>query len=91
MKNLFRQINWKVMNLSAWIVVIITYVFPFHYIDNATAKVGFPFSFLSVYKNWNTNLLISFNIDLGSLILNIVIVYLIITVIRKLYNQYQKS
>ncbi|MEC0238208.1 hypothetical protein P4H71_28240 [Paenibacillus kribbensis] len=91
MKNLFEKINWKVMNLSAWIVIIVAYVYPFRFVDNVT-KVGFPISFLTVYgKEWRTNLLMSFDIDLGRLIINIAIVYLVITVLVRIYKRYKKS
>lgn len=92
MKNLFEQINWKAINLSAWIVIIVAYVYPFRFIDNG-ARVGFPISFLTVYdkKEWNSNLLVSFDIDLGSLILDIAIVYLVIISLRGLYKRNKKS
>lgn len=90
MKRFFEQINWRVLNLSAWIVIVVTYVSPFRQMENGAARVGFPISFLTVYKEWRTNLLVSFDIDLGRLILNIAIVYLVIIVLNQLYKRFRK-
>ncbi len=91
-KNLFKQLDWKAMNLSAWFVLIITYVYPIRFVEDKPDVIGFPFPFLTVYdKGLGSSLFGSFHIDLGSLILNIAIVYLVVTLLYRLYTRYKKS
>ncbi|MNW25389.1 hypothetical protein D3C74_21300 [compost metagenome] len=91
-KNMFKQLDWKAMNISAWFVLIITYIYLIRFVEDKLDVIGFPFPFLTVYdKELGPSLFSSFHIDLGSLILNIAIVYLVITLLSRLYTRYKKS
>lgn len=90
MKNFFGKINWKRFNLSSWIVVLCTYFFPLQYV-NDRAEAGFPIPYLSVHRKLGLSLMNSSAIDLGRLIINIVIVYLVITAGYKVYKQIKEK
>ncbi|MGF7127797.1 hypothetical protein J2T56_002528 [Natronobacillus azotifigens] len=91
MKSLSKRINWFQMNLSAWLVIIISYIIPFNFLEDGSATVGFPLPFLTIYiRNWSNDFSTFFNLNIAALFLDIIIVYLIITLIDKLYKKYRK-
>lgn len=93
-----KKINFKYVNMSAWIVLLLAYIFPVNYIPNvgsmegAGNEIGFPLRFLTIYQGKNNKYLFSFcNLELGSLIINIVIIYICIVIFRKLFNYIQNK
>lgn len=86
-----KPIDWRAMNISAWLVVILAYVYPFRAVENGWIEVGFPFSFLTIYNHWQTNLLASLSLNPLGLFLNIVIVYLLISVPRSLRGRSKET
>lgn len=91
MMKYFEPINRRVFNASAWIVIILAYVYPFRTVKNGWIEVGFPIPFLTIYSNWRTNLLASLSLNPLSLFLNMVMVYLLISVSRRWYERWKKS
>ncbi|RJX39889.1 hypothetical protein D3P09_10895 [Paenibacillus pinisoli] len=87
----FEPINTRVFNASAWLVIILAYVYPFRTVKDGWIEVGFPIRFLTIYSNWRTNLLASLSLNLLSLFLNMVIVYLLISAARSWYKRSKKS
>lgn len=76
----------KLFNWSAWIVLVLTYIVPYQ-IDGLAMKCGFPLRFWKIYINnkSNSSLLNSSSLNLIELLINILIAYLIISFIYKLY------
>jgi len=68
------KFNKKLFNWSAWITVIIAYVFPYQSKDGIATNFGYPFSFLIVYK-----VPINRSLNLPAFAFNILIIYSLIT------------
>ena len=88
----FMKFNKKIFNMSAWIVVLLTYVLPSHNPGEFGSKFGYPFAYLTIYDNsLNKTLLSSFYLNVGILIINILIVYFIIYIVQKLLTKKDKK
>jgi hypothetical protein len=75
----FMNFNKKFFNWSAWITLLITYVLPYQSTDGFVTKLGYPFPFLTVYKtSAGRSLLMSQNLNVFILAINILIVYFVI-------------
>lgn len=86
-----KKINFKYINISAWIVLLLAYVFPVNYMPNVGEgggnEIGFPLRFFTIYQGKNDKYFFSFsNLNLGSLIVNIAIIYICIVIFRKLFK-----
>ncbi len=81
----------KLFNWSAWIALVLTYIVPYQ-IDGLAMKCGFPIRFWIIHINTtpDSSLLNSSSLNLFELAINILIIYLIISFIYKLYIM-QKS
>lgn len=86
------KLNKKILNVSAWIVVLLTYLLPtFNYQKNEL-KFGYPIPFLTIHnKEIQRTLLTSFNLNLVILTIDIVAVYFIVNLIIKVYTKNKKS
>ena len=80
------KLDRKLFNWSAWIVLVLTYILPYQ-VDGLAMKCGFPLRFWTIYINTkpNSSLLSSSSLNLVELLINILITYLIISFINKLY------
>ena len=79
------KFNKKIFNLSAWIVIVSTYVLPSHNYGEFETIFGYPLGYLTIYDNaLSRTLLSSFNLNIGILLLDIFIIYFIISVVKKL-------
>lgn len=75
-----KTINWKILNLSFWIEVVLSYVLPFQTTDNFQYKIGFPIPFLSIYDAAiGVNPLMSMSLNPLGLLLNGIIIYWVIS------------
>ncbi len=76
----------KLLNWSAWIALVLTYIVPYK-IDGLAVSFGFPIRFwqFHINKTPNSSLLNSSSLNLLELAINILIIYLIISIIYKLY------
>ncbi|MGG7142909.1 hypothetical protein ACQPVP_05535 [Clostridium nigeriense] len=82
------KFNKKIFNMSAWIVVLLAYLLPSHNYGEFAKNFGYPFAYLTIYDNsLNKRLLSSFYINLGTLLINILIIYFIIYVVQKLLTK----
>lgn len=88
MKRLFKKINWRDVNISAWIVILVAYVYPIQHVENMGGRAGFPYPFITIYeKRLGVNLFSSFHISIGELLFNIAIIYVCINIVRRLFNR----
>jgi hypothetical protein len=76
----------KLFKWSAWIALVLTYIVPYE-IDCLVTKCGFPIRFWEIYifTTPNSSLLNSSNLNLLKLSINILIIYLLISFVYKLY------
>ena len=82
------KFNKKIFNMSAWIVVLLTYALPSHNHGEFATNCGYPFAYFTIYDNsLNKTLLSSFSLNVGILIINILIVYFIIYIVQKLLTK----
>lgn len=86
------KINWKTVNISFWIEIVLSYVLPFKVVDHFQYRVGFPIPFISVY---NTEIgvspLVSMHLNPLGLLANGIIIYLIISVVVRAYGKFKNS
>lgn len=82
-----KNFNKRFLNWSIWLSLLLAYVFPYR-IDGSFIKCGFPFRFwkfrIGLSTTPNSSLLNSTSIDMFILILNILIIYLLISFTYKL-------
>lgn len=80
--------NKRIFNLSIWLSLLLAYVFPYK-INDSSIECGFPFRFwkirIGMSANPNSSLLNSTSLNLFILTINILILYLIISLSYKLY------
>ncbi len=87
-----RKINWKIMNLSFWIEIGLSYILPFKSIDNFQYKVGFPLPFLSVYNTKiGINPLMSMSVNPLTLLFDGIFIYFIISLAIKAYRKFKPN
>lgn len=86
MTKLNKKINWKILNISIYITLIIGYIFPFECSINNSVLIGWPLHFFTIYNNiYNgINLLTSCYLSIGHLLINILFYYFLLVVITKL-------
>ncbi|WP_458120352.1 hypothetical protein [Paenibacillus sp. Z6-24] len=84
-------INWKLINLSAWLVVILSYVLPFEPGDNIGIQIGFPLSFMTIYEiEGQRNLLSAYRMDLLAFLLDAALLYGVSLVCLRLYKHFRR-
>lgn len=85
------RINWKLINLSAWLVVILSYVLPFERDDFIGIHAGFPLSFMTIYEiEGQRNLLSAYRLDLLVFLLDVVLIYAASMVCLRLYRHVRR-
>ncbi|WP_046213758.1 hypothetical protein [Paenibacillus wulumuqiensis] len=85
------RINWKLINLSAWLVVILSYVLPFEQDGHIGIHVGFPLSFMTIYEiDGQRNLLSAYRMDLLVFLLDAALLYGVSLVCLRLYKHFRK-
>ena len=86
------KVNFKLLNISAWLVIISTYILPSQNFGGFTTKFGYPFSFLTVYDTpLKHTLLSSCYINIFGLALDIMVFYFTITLLNNLYIKHFKT
>ncbi|MDZ5253590.1 hypothetical protein [Clostridium sp. LIBA-8841] len=86
------KINLKILNLAAWITIILTFITPFELNSGGFKTWGFPFKYFTTYdfpQDSNT-LLFSTSTNIGGLFSNIVLIYLFITILLFLKEKLKK-
>lgn len=82
------KFNVKLLNISAWLVVLLTYLLPTFKYEQYEVKFGYPIPFLTIYnKEIQKTLLTSFNLNLIALIFDILLIYFILKFIIKVYRR----
>lgn len=87
-----KKINLNTLNISAWLIVISTYLLPFREYDGFETSIGYPIPFISVHDVPNGSAPFnSMYVNVLALLLNVVIVYIIFSVITVIWKRYKKS
>lgn len=87
-----KKINLNTLNISAWLIVISTYLLPFREYDGFETSIGYPIPFISVHDVPNGSApFSSMYVNVLALLLNVVIVYIIFSVITVIWKRYKKS
>lgn len=90
MKKLIKRIDLRLLNLSAWITLLLAYVMPLKHVEGFEFQAGFPFHFMSIYKDrLENNIFKSININLGDLIIDIALIYIVLLLIKKLFYYFK--
>ena len=83
-----KKINWKIIKISLWLEIILSYFLPFKVVDSFQYKVGFPISFFTVYNTgFAVSPFMSAHLNPLAFIADVVIIYLVILLC---VNAYQK-
>lgn len=86
-----KKIDLKRLNISAWLVIISTYLLPYRNSDGFETVIGYPIPFISVYDvPIGSTPFNSMYINILALLLNVVIIYIICTVITFAGKRYKK-
>ena len=87
-----KKINLNTLNISAWLIVISTYLLPFREYDGFETSIGYPIPFISVDDVPNGSApFSSMYVNVLALLLNVVIVYIIFSVNTVIWKKYKKS
>lgn len=82
------KFNIKVFNISVWITLILAYVLPAQKNEPHLSSYGYPFAFLTIPSLLQgKTLLSSLGVNLLYLILNIVVIYVIISIGKKVISK----
>lgn len=88
---MFKKIDLKLLNLAAWITLLLAYVLPFKYVDGFETQIGIPFSFISIHDvALGSSPLNSMGVSIGHLGLNIIVIYFVLHWVNKLRNHMKK-
>lgn len=86
-----KKFNWRIVNVAFWIEIVLSYVLPFKVVDNFRYKVGFPLRFITVYDaDIGVNPLVSMHLNPVFLLMNVIIIYFIISICAKGYHELRK-
>lgn len=84
---MFQQKN---LTLSIIIIFLIAYIFPGKSSDGFSFNYGYPFEFFTMYNtkiSYGDTLLNSTSFNVGGLLLNIAVVYVILNILNKFVNK----
>lgn len=78
------RISMKVLNQSAWLLLLMTYVLPYRVTDGFETRYGYPFAFLSTYGNEvGLTPIMSTSVNGMILLVDIVLIYYGVTLLMK--------
>lgn len=87
-----KRVNWKIANAALWIEVILSCFLPFKITDGFQYQAGFPMSFITVYDTKiGKNPFVSMHLNPIGLLADIIVIYLILFGIVKLYRSKYKD
>lgn len=86
------RINLRVLNLAAWLTVLLTFITPFELNSGGFKTWGFPFKYFTTYEfpQESNTLLFSTSISISGLLFNVVIIYLVIITLLFLKEKFIK-
>lgn len=85
-----KKINWKILNTAFWIELVLCYLLPFKVVSGFQYEVGFPIPFITVYNmNLRINPFMSMRLNPLGLMFNGIIIYFIISICVKVYQNYK--
>ena len=81
MGEIMKHMNWKILNSALWTELGLVYFLPFDVKNNFEYQAGFPMSFLSVYDTKiGINPFMSMHLNPIGLLIDIIIIYLLISI-----------
>ncbi len=83
------KVNWTIVNIAFWVELLLSYFLPFKVVDNFEYKVGYPMHYITVYKgngSMGISPLTSMALNPLGLLFNVILLYLVIVYIVKIYN-----
>lgn len=88
MASIIKKINWKLLNIAFYITLIVSYFYPCRLSVNNSIKIGFPFSYFSIYTNIHEgyNLFSSCHVFISGFIIDVLFYFVIISVIAKIFT-----
>lgn len=77
--NIF-NLNLKTLNLSAWLLLLISFIAPFRISENGSKLFGYPFAFMKLFE-WNKSRfpIMSLSFDLIWFVVDILLIYFLIS------------
>lgn len=87
------KINLKVLNLAAWLTILLTFITPYELSSGGFKTWGFPFKYFTTYdfpQDGNT-LLFSTSTNISVLFSNIVVIYLFLITLIFLKRKLRKN
>lgn len=86
------KINWKIVNASFWIEIVLSYLLPFQVKDTFQYQVGFPVPFMTLYDaKFGVNLFTSTHLNPVSLLFDGIVIYVIISFCIKTYHKFKSG
>lgn len=90
MKYILKKIDFRVLNVAAWSTLLLAYFSQIRYIRLVEIGMGFPFEFITLYDiSQGIDPIDTMKVHWGYFILNIVVIYISIYCINKLYKYVQ--
>lgn len=87
-----KKLNLKILNWSAWILLFLTYILPYRYTDGFETSFGYPIPFVSIYDiPIDSTPFMSMSVNALAIIFDVLIVYLVISMVMKLWNRFHKN
>jgi len=88
--NIF-NLNLKILNLSAWLLFLISFIAPFRISENGAKLFGYPFAYMKLYE-WNRSRfpIMSLSFDLIWFVVDILLIYFIISRIQNYMTKNHK-
>lgn len=86
------KLNLRRLNWSAWITLFLTYILPYRYTDGFETSFGYPIPFVSIYDiPIDRTPFMSMSVNALAIIFDVLIVYLVISIVMKLWNRFHKD
>ena len=86
-----KKINWKILNTAFWMELTLSYILPFHVVDNFQYRIGFPVAFLSIYDTkMGVSPLLSMHFNPLTFLADGVSIYLVLLGCVKIYQKIVK-
>ncbi|WFR59872.1 hypothetical protein QA584_12565 [Anaerocolumna sp. AGMB13025] len=86
------KLNLRRLNLSAWLMVLFTYLLPYRYADGFETTFGYPIPYITIHDiPIERTPFMSMNINVLAFLINIFIIYIIISLATKLWKRLSKK
>ncbi len=92
-KLFFRNINWKLLNFTVYIEILLSYFLPYKIVNESQYQIGFPFPFLTIYNKpiIHINPYQSMHLHDLNLLIDLILLYVAFSSIRMFYSMIRKK